>query len=173
MNRPTQDEYFLSMAKLAGSRSNCLSRQVGCVLVDKKDRVLSTGYNGVPRKFKHCTEGSCPRLGAKSGQDLDKCLAIHAEQNALMFCKDIDRIDRAYITVSPCLTCAVMLMNTSCKHIIFGDIYDEKILQIWHQSGRSWTHANANVSSKIGLGNTQRISEPVPSLNNIVRHGNP
>lgn len=145
MNRPTQDEYFMAMARLAGTRSNCLSRQVGCILVDKSNRVLATGYNGVPRGFPHCDAGGCPRLGAEPGQDLHKCLAIHAEMNALLFCSDVDKITTAYITTSPCLTCAVMLLNTGCQRIVFGDLYDAEVIKIWRKSGRSITHANPDV----------------------------
>ena len=145
MNRPTQDEYFLNMAHLVSTRSNCLSRQVGCVLVDECNIVLATGYNGVPSGFPHCYEGGCPRLGSKSGENLDNCYAIHSERNALMFCSDIFRINKAYITTSPCLQCMVMLMNTSCKEIIFSELYDEKALKIWENSGRKWTHTHSHV----------------------------
>jgi len=149
MSRPTQNEYFMSLARLAGSRSNCLSRQVGCILVNDQHQVLSTGYNGVPRGFPHCTEGGCPRMGAKSGEDLHKCLAVHAEQNALIFCPDPHKIYAAYITVSPCLTCMVMLLNTQCNLIVFDEIYDKESIKLWEKTGRRWICTNSDVSRKL------------------------
>jgi dCMP deaminase len=56
--RPTWDQYFMALASLAAQRSNCMKRQVGCVLVREK-RVVSTGYNGTPRGMKNCGEGGC------------------------------------------------------------------------------------------------------------------
>lgn len=163
-NRPTKDEYFLSMAKLAGSRSSCLSRKVGCILVDKNNVVLATGYNGPPSGFTHCAETGCLRSKAQSGDDLANCMAIHAERNALMFCSDIFKIERAYTTVSPCLGCLVMLMNTSCKHLIFEKIYDKKILEIWESAGRTWTCTGTDVSVPVQLEEASRIPESCWSL---------
>lgn len=147
--RPNQDEYFLKMAKLVGSRSNCYRRHVGCVLVDSNNLVLSTGYNGVPSGFPHCKIGECPRM--ERGKDLHICVAIHAEQNALMQCADIYKIKKAYITESPCLTCTVMLLNTSCEEIIFEKFYpgSEKSERACIDSNRKWTqirHTNSDVS---------------------------
>lgn len=145
MKRLSQGDYFLSMALLASERSNCYRRRVGCVLVDKNNRVLSTGYNGVPRGVKHCEVGACPRDNKPSGSNLNKCYAIHAEQNALLSCPDIDKIHKAYITTSPCITCTVMLMNTSCKEVIFIEAYPgwEESRDLWINSERIWTHAAA------------------------------
>lgn len=128
----------MQMAELVATRSNCLTRAVGSVLVDKKYRVLSTGYNGVPRNFDHCTNETCPRLNQESGQNLGACLAIHSEQNALMFCSDIDKIFKIYVTVSPCLNCMVMLLNTSCQEIIYKELYPggEKAIEIWSRKIR-------------------------------------
>lgn len=56
--RPNWDQYFMQLASLAAQRSNCMKRRVGCVLVQGK-RVISTGYNGTPRKLRNCNEGGC------------------------------------------------------------------------------------------------------------------
>jgi len=60
--RPSIDEYFIRMARLASKRSTCLRRKVGCVIV-QDNRVLSTGYNGAPKGLKHCMEVGCLREG--------------------------------------------------------------------------------------------------------------
>ena len=61
MERPSNDEYFMEMAELVSSRSTCLRRKVGAVIVKEK-RVLSTGYNGSPKGTKHCEELGCIRV---------------------------------------------------------------------------------------------------------------
>jgi dCMP deaminase len=140
MSRPTVDQYFMDMAVLVSSRATCSRRQVGAVLVNDKNHVIATGYNGVPRDFPHCNEKNpCPGSEAPSGQGLDKCFSIHAEQNAMLQCKDVYDIHTAYVTASPCITCVKLLLNTSCKRIVFIEEYphgDSKTL--WEMSGREW-----------------------------------
>ena len=83
--RPTWDAYFVSLCSLASLRSNCMKRRVGAVIV-RKNRVLSTGYNGTPRGLTNCNEGGCARCNesASCGSNLDECLCLHAEENALL-----------------------------------------------------------------------------------------
>ncbi len=128
-------EYFLIMAKLVSRRSTCARRQVGCVLVDKHKHVLATGYNGVASGVTHCTDEPCPGATCKSGEGLDLCEAIHAEQNAILQCKDAQQIRTAYITTAPCVTCTKLLLNTSCKTIVFLESYPNSGRKIWN---RSW-----------------------------------
>ena len=61
MDRPSNDEYFMDMAQLVSTRSTCLRRKVGAVIVKDK-RVLSTGYNGSPKGTRHCEELGCIRV---------------------------------------------------------------------------------------------------------------
>ncbi|MBQ7621202.1 MAG: cytidine deaminase, partial [Candidatus Methanomethylophilaceae archaeon] len=84
MDRPSNDEYFMEMAQLVSSRSTCLRRKVGAVIVKEK-RVLSTGYNGSPKGTKHCEELGCIRvkLNVPSGTRHELCRGVHAEQNAV------------------------------------------------------------------------------------------
>jgi dCMP deaminase len=137
--RPNVDKYFIDMAYLVASRSTCIRRSVGCVLVDIRNHVLATGYNGVPRGFDHCNEDApCPGAKAPSGTMLDACYAIHAEQNALLQCRDTNLIHRAYVTAFPCTTCAKLLLNTSCASIVYWEVYADKIgMKLWTESGRS------------------------------------
>lgn len=136
--RPSRDETYLQMAELIAKRGTCLRRQVGCVLVDLRGRVLSMGYNGVAAGRSHCNEG-CPCPGARhpSGQGLDDCEAIHAEQNAIVLLHDPWAVHTAYVTVSPCLSCIKLLLGTSCQRIICREFYPHaKALQWWHEAGR-------------------------------------
>lgn len=150
MRRPSKKSYFLSMARLVSTRSTCVRRQVGCILVDKNNFVLATGYNGVGKGQVHCITTPCAGANFPRGKGLDKCEAIHAEQNALLQCKDTQKISKAYITMSPCITCGKLLLNTSCQEIIFSEEWvnlDAK--RIWKNARRLWTPANAIVDSGI------------------------
>ena len=113
--RQPADFYFLRMALLVSERGTCVRRKVGCILVNKKNHVLATGYNGNPSGFSHCLDNPCKGANSTSGKDLDKCEAIHAEQNALLQCKDVYDIHTVYCTVSPCIHCVKLLLNTSAK----------------------------------------------------------
>ena len=133
------------MTKLVATRATCARRSVGCALVDVHGHVLATGYNGVPSGFPHCNEEHpCPGALAKSGQGLDQCFAVHAEQNALLQCHDAHAIQTCYVTHSPCVTCTKLLLNTSCARVVFAERYahDEASLALWAHSNNtaSWVH---------------------------------
>lgn len=137
--RPSKDTYFLSMALLASSRATCSRRSVGCILTNERGHVLATGYNGVAAGCAHCIDAPCPGANLPSGTGLDHCRAIHAEQNALLQCKNVYEIDTAYITASACVTCTKLLMNTSCKRIVFLDEYPQPDAKaMWESVGREW-----------------------------------
>lgn len=149
--RPTRDEWAIELARLTAKRATCLRRQVGCVLLNERGHVLATGYNGVAAGQPHCNEEvwgdgavltwphACSGAKAPSGQALDACQAIHAEQNALLQCRDVWSIHSAYITASPCITCTKLLMNTSCKRIVFSEPYPHNEAEkLWVGGGREW-----------------------------------
>jgi dCMP deaminase len=106
MDRPTWDEYFINIALLTSKRSNCIKRKVGCVIVND-NRVVSLGYNGTPTGIKNCFEGGCERCNDKSntcGLNLDLCICLHAEENALLFA-DYNKLVNStlYVNVIPCI----------------------------------------------------------------------
>ena len=137
MERLSKDEYFVRMADLVSQRATCKRRAVGCVLVSAAGHVLATGYNGVPAGSSHCIDIPCPGFGFASGHGLDACEAIHAEQNALLQCKDVSLIHTAYVTTLPCMTCAKLLMNTGCKRIVYGQEYpQQESKEFWKKNGR-------------------------------------
>lgn len=132
------------MLDIAGSisqRSTCCRRKVGCVLLDKQHRVLSMGHNGVAMGQPHCIDHPCKGAELPSGTGLDLCQAIHAEQNALMFCPDVMKIEDCVVTASPCVTCVKMLLNTSCNSIYFLEEYPQPDAEkMWRDAGRAWVH---------------------------------
>ena len=155
--RPSIDDYFIQMARLVSSRATCLRRAVGCVLVNDLGHVLATGYNGVPKGHAHCNDPgivqpvkqyphACEGAGAKSGTMLDSCHALHAEWNALLQCNDVQKINTAYVTTQPCITCTKLFLNTSCKRIVFADPYAHPQAEsMWIQSGRElWRFDEVN-----------------------------
>jgi len=125
-SRPPVDHYFLQMAELVAQRSTCRRRQVGCVLVNSDNHVVATGYNGVPTHFTHCLDVPCEGATAPSGESLEKCLAVHAEQNALLQLRSDDLLT-AYLTVTPCITCAKMLANSRVTRIVANCEYVQSL----------------------------------------------
>ncbi|EYE89821.1 cytidine deaminase [Fervidicella metallireducens AeB] len=137
--RPTWDEYFMDIAELVKERSTCLRRKVGAVIV-KDNRILTTGYNGVPPKMRHCEESGCLRteLNIPSGQRHELCRALHAEQNAVIqAAKNGIEIDGStiYVTAQPCIICAKILIASGIKRIVFkGDYPDNLSLEMLKES---------------------------------------
>lgn len=140
-SRPDWDDYFMSVAELTARRSTCLRRQVGAVIV--KDRhIIATGYNGAPRGITHCDErGGClrERLKVPSGQRHELCMALHAEQNAIIQAATLGQsIEGAaiYITNQPCVICAKMIINAGIERIVVKEGYpDEMSVEILAEAG--------------------------------------
>lgn len=145
--RPTVDEYFITMAMLVSMRGTCRRRRVGCVLVNSKNHVLGTGYNGVARGQIHCLDSPCPGAMASSGEDLDKCYAIHAEQNALLQCQSVENIYTCYTTIAMCVTCTKLLLNTGTKRIVFLEPYGLSPVskKLWMDQGGKWIQLNNSI----------------------------
>jgi dCMP deaminase len=138
MSRPSRDQVFLRMVNDFRERSTCARRQVACILVNARGHQLASGYNGVPSGWPHCTDVPCGGAHHATTQGLDDCEAIHAEQNALLQCPDVYKIDTCYVTDSPCVHCVKLLLNTSCKRIVASTLYSEKAKELWLRDGRQW-----------------------------------
>jgi dCMP deaminase len=138
--RPSWDEYFLNIAALVATRSTCLRRKVGAVVVKNK-QILATGYNGAPTGIEHCDKVGCLRekLNVPSGERHELCRALHAEQNAfLQAARHGVCLDGAvlYSTTQPCSICAKMIINTGIKKIIMrGEYPDEFAREILREGG--------------------------------------
>ena len=160
--RPNKTTYFLAMAKLVSTRGTCARRRVGCVLVDKYGLVLATGYNGNGRGQGHCIDSPCEGAKYKSGEGLEKCEAIHAEQNAILQCKNTELIEKAYITLSPCVTCVKLLLNTSCKEIVYLEDYVNKDAErIWKNANRLWKPATTALETGVEVDPTTGLPKLV------------
>ncbi len=117
----------MEIAHVVAKRSNCCRRHVGAVIM-KDNHILSTGYNGTPRGVRNCFDGGCPRCAgtAASGTHLDECLCTHAEQNAICQAAYYGHGIQGgtiYITISPCLTCAKLIINAGIREVVYGGDY--------------------------------------------------
>lgn len=141
MKRPDWDEYFMGITEMVSSRSTCLRRKVGAIIVKEK-RILTTGYNGPPQGVKHCDElGGCLRdkLKVPSGERMELSRAVHAEQNAIIqaakYGIDING-GTMYVTNHPCFICAKMIINAGIRKIIYKEGYpDEFAKEILREAG--------------------------------------
>ncbi|MGQ9492902.1 MAG: deoxycytidylate deaminase [Anaerolineae bacterium] len=153
-SRPSWDEYFMQITRQVAMRSTCLRRQVGAVIVKDK-RILSTGYNGAPSGFAHCSETGCLReqLHIPSGERQEICRGLHAEQNAIIQAA-LHGVSVAgadiYITHQPCITCAKMIINAGIRRVVAFDSYPDELARsfleqagiecvLWREASQSGT----------------------------------
>lgn len=125
--RPSWHEYFMSIAQVAATRSNCIKRRIGAIIVRDK-QIISTGYNGTPKGIRNCDEGGCPRCWSfgESGSGLGECICVHAEENAIVqaACNGISIMNSTlYSTFCPCSYCAKSIINAGIKCVVFQDAY--------------------------------------------------
>ncbi len=123
----------MRIAQEVSTRSTCLRRQTGAILVKNK-RILTTGYNGAPRGIKHCAEVGCLRenLDIPSGERHELCRGLHAEQNAIIQAAlhgvPIEG-SILYTTHQPCIVCVKMIINAGIKKIFYLDEYPDKLAE--------------------------------------------
>lgn len=138
--RPGWDEYFMKLANEVATRTTCVRRAVGAVIV-KGNRILATGYNGVPSGLRHCEEVGCLRqeLGIPSGQRNEICRGLHAEQNAIIQAAKYGPViegSKIYINTQPCVVCAKMIMNAGIREVVYQNPYpDELAMSMLEESG--------------------------------------
>ena len=114
------NEYFMDLAVTVASRSTCDRAFVGCILVNKDNRIVSTGYNGSVAGNPHCDDvGHTMRN--------DHCIAtIHAEMNAVLYCAKEGislKGTICYVTHFPCLNCTKALIQAGISKIYYKEGY--------------------------------------------------
>jgi dCMP deaminase len=145
--RPDWEAYFMEIARVVSTRSSCLRRRVGAVLV-KNRQILATGYNGVPRGIRHCSERGCLRdeLGIPSGEHHELCRGLHAEQNAIIQAAYHGvAINGAelYCTHQPCVLCAKMLVNVEVMAVYFQGAYPDALaMEVFEEAGTRLVHVS-------------------------------
>jgi len=131
-NRPDWDEYFLNIAQEVGKRSTCLRRRYGAIIV-KDNIIVSTGYNGAPRGEDNCIDTEIcerERLHVPKGERYELCVAVHAEQNAIIngdplkmkdatiYIVGVNVADGSLASGEPCLLCRRMIKNAQIKKVV-------------------------------------------------------
>ncbi len=130
----------MQMALLAATRSTCLRRLVGAVLV-KDNQILSTGYNGSPKGIAHCAEVGCLRQtnSVPSGQMHEICRGVHAEQNAIIQAGlngSSTRGATIYCTHQPCSICARLIINAEIRTVYIAEKYPDQLAeQLFSEAG--------------------------------------
>ena len=109
------DQRYLRMAKIWAENSYCKRRQVGALVV-KNQMIISDGFNGTPSGFENVCEEN----------DVTKPYVLHAEANAITkLARSHNSSDKAtlYVTASPCLECAKLIIQSGIKRVIYGEKY--------------------------------------------------
>ena len=126
MSRPDFDDIFMELAVNLAKRSHCIKRHVGAVLT-KDTRIISIGYNGPPSGTHNCDE-EWPGVGCPRDSKGGCSLAIHAEQNAILYAvknkTDVEG-SNLFVTLSPCLACARIIYSTGIKRVLYLNSYAE------------------------------------------------
>ena len=136
ISRPDIDEYFLKIASVVAERSTCRRHHVGAVAVRDK-HILATGYNGAASGLKDCLELGCLRddMDVPSGTRHELCRGIHAEQNVIIQAT-LHGVSlegtTIYVTHTPCILCAKMLVNAKIKRFVtFGTYADDSFRDLF------------------------------------------
>ena len=126
--------YYLDIAETVASRSTCLRKRYGSVIVNK-DQIISTGYNGAPRGRKNCCDlGVCTKkklLPNERHGGYDACRSVHSERNAIIAASRNDMIGGTLYLVgyrseepheyeegaAPCLMCRKMIINSGIEKV--------------------------------------------------------
>jgi dCMP deaminase len=127
-SRPSWDTYYLGIAQAVAVRADCTRRKVGALVV-QGDRIVSTGYNGAPSGDPGClTAGACPRGQASKeavlpGSSYDTgagaCIALHAEQNAILRAGLECRGSTLYLTDAPCDGCRRLIKGSGIRRVLW------------------------------------------------------
>jgi len=127
LERISKDQYFMKIAEVVSLRSTCIKRKVGAVLI-KDSYILSTGYNGAPSGFKHCTPDSCVRKDLKSGEKPELCRGVHAEINCIIQAAihgtSIKGNTTIYTTTFPCMSCLKLIINAGIQRLVYKEGYN-------------------------------------------------
>lgn len=118
------DQYFMGVALLAAMRSKDPNTQVGACIVDKENRILSTGYNGFPSG---CSDDSFPWEREGLFLDTKYPFVVHAELNAILNAHGKNLMgSKIYVALFPCHECAKAIIQAGIKEIVYlSDKYSE------------------------------------------------
>lgn len=142
---------------VAAGQAHCNElKMVGADYVEMGEPELGGVSIQMPTRMVPSFPHACPGANSPSGTNLDGCEAIHAEQNALLQCKDVHEIHTCAVTASPCITCVKLLLNTTCERIIFLEEYPHAAArELWERAGRSWEHVKIRPIPRLNEGSLE------------------
>src|SRR5690554_5139034 len=120
MTCPDFDDIFMELAINLAKRSHCIKKHVGAVLT-KETRIISIGYNGPPAGTHNCDE-EFPEAGCSRDSKGSCSLALHAEQNAILYAvKNKASVEGStlYVTLAPCLACARIIYSMGIAKVVY------------------------------------------------------
>jgi len=125
-NRISWDEYFMNITKDVALRGTCPRKQVGAIIIDARNQIIGTGYNGAPKGLEHCTEVGCD----VNKQDHDE-RTVHAECNAILQAGYKAEGGTLYSTLMPCRLCLNMVIQVGIKRIVYLENYkNDKLFEL-------------------------------------------
>jgi dCMP deaminase len=187
---PGFDKYYMDLAESVSKRANCLSKKVGAIIV-LGNRIVATGYNGVPDGMTNCMDNGCEVCRKKhlkrkkrsykkkrngSGQGYDNCICVHAEQNALMTAARVGipiEGGSVYSVYQPCFGCLKQMLQAKIRKVLFRKDWtpDDRLLGPYQDiqdefpDGVWKFHSNDDfelVSKKrMRTGSTETVARPV------------
>lgn len=132
------DHTYLSMAETWSQLSKAKRKKVGCLIV-KDGSIISDGYNGTPKGFDNTCEHQDPTLSFS--HMITKPEVLHAESNAITKLSKSTQSSAGstmYITISPCVDCSKLIIQSSISRVVFGSIYrDESGVNLLKKAGIS------------------------------------
>ena len=140
------DEYYLDIAEAVSKKSTCLKKQWGAVIV-KNNEIISTGYNGAPRKIEDCvSRGYCLREKSRRNADYCSCLSVHAEMNAIisaarrdligstLYLAGVDTTNEYVKNPDCCVLCKRLIKNAGIEKVIIRvmpNVWETKYPENW------------------------------------------
>lgn len=138
-----EDGIFLSSGYngVASGRPHCNEEVIVTELVWETFQPAGVDGEYVQTVINKGYTNRCPGSEAPSGQNLDACQALHAEQNAIIWLSDPSRVHTAYCTASPCISCVKLFLGTNCQRVVFLEEYPHPTAKEWWiAAGREWVH---------------------------------
>lgn len=136
-----RDVHLLRISKMFAEFSTCLSRKVGCVIASEAGHIISTGYNGAPKKTRHASEAGCfcQEPGRRSGTFQERLRCSHAELNAISQAayEGVSTKDaRIYCVTFPCSYCCKAIIQAGIRKVIYEEDYNDPLSkQLFEEAG--------------------------------------
>jgi dCMP deaminase len=136
-----RDQRLLKISKMFAQFSTCLSRKVGCIIASDAGHIISTGYNGAPKKTRHSDEAGCfcQDPNRKSGTFQERLRCSHAELNAIAqaaYEGVSTKGARIYCVTFPCSFCCKAILQAGIRRVIYEEDYDDPLSkQLFMEAG--------------------------------------